>query len=88
MAFKRNPKKQGDRVVVRTADRLVATLRNSTDRKDFEQRLLVKCDEVGLPYPSYVPYGSGEMVIISCKSRDQAIFLIDFAEEVLDEMTD
>lgn len=76
------------RKVVRKADQLIVTLKDSSEQKGFEQRLREKIREVGLPMPSFVPYGEGVTMYISCKSRDQAIFVIDFAQEALDEMPD
>jgi len=88
MAKKQEPKEKSDRTVVRKADQIIATLRDSEDRKDFEQRLRAKCEEAGLRVPPLIPYGAGERVAIACKSRDQAIFVLDFAQEAIAEMPD
>ena len=86
MADKRKPTKESDRTVTRKGDQLVAVLRDDADRRDFEQRLRAKCEEAGMKVPPFVPYGAGERVAIACKSRDQAIFVLDFAEEAIAEM--
>ena len=82
----RKPAKEADRLVTRKGDQLVARLRDPADRKDFEQRLLAKCHEAGLAMPSLVPFGPGMEVAIACKSRDHAIFVLDFAQEAIAEM--
>ncbi|KPL09742.1 hypothetical protein AMJ85_06130 [candidate division BRC1 bacterium SM23_51] len=86
MARKRKQEKPADRSVVRKGDQVIAKLRNEFDRRDFERRLKAKCNEVGLPVPPLISHGTGETVTLVCKSRDQAIFLLDFAEEALAEM--
>jgi len=86
MAKEKKTQKDESRSVVRKKEQLVAVLRNSGDREDFERRLREKCDEAGLKVPPLIPYGAGERVAIACKSRDQAIFVLDFAEEAIAEM--
>jgi hypothetical protein len=88
MGKKQRPKESAHRRVVRKGDQLVATLLSEADRKDFEQRLRAKCKEVGLTVPPLISYGTGEQVALVCRSRDQAIFLQDFAEEAIAEMPD
>jgi len=82
----KKPPTEADRIVTRKGDQLVAKLRDPADRKDFEQRLLAKCQEAGLAMPSLVPFGPGVEVAIACKSRDHAIFVLDFAQEAIAEM--
>ncbi|MBM3333320.1 hypothetical protein FJY63_01540 [Candidatus Sumerlaeota bacterium] len=82
----KKPTKDADRCVTRKGDQLVAKLRDPADRKDFEQRLLTKCQDAGLALPSLVPFGPGMEVAIACKSRDHAIFVLDFAQEAIAEM--
>lgn len=77
---------EGERSVTRKGEQLVAVLLDENDRKDFEQRLRAKCEEARMKPPPLVPYGRGERVAIACKSRDQAIFVLDFAEEAIAEM--
>jgi len=85
MADKKDKQETG-RSVVRKGDQIIATLLDSSDREDFEERFRTKCVEAGMKIPPLVPFGSGEQVAIACKSRDQAIFVIDFAEEAVAEM--
>ncbi len=77
---------EGERSVVRKGEQLVAVLRDEEARKDFERRLRAKCEEARMKAPPLVPYGRGERVAIACKSRDQAFFVLDFAEEAIAEM--
>jgi hypothetical protein len=81
-------KKQSDRQVVRKSHQIIAKLRNSDDRREFERRLRTKCEEVSLSMPPSLAHGRGESVTLVCKNRDKAIFLLDFAEETLAEMPD
>jgi len=82
----KKPKKESDRHVSRKGDQLVAVLRDAADRKVFEELFREKCEEAGIKIPPLIPFGSGEQLAIACKSRDQAIFMLDFAEEALAEM--
>lgn len=88
MAGKQRPTRESDRTVTRKGEQLVAVLRDAADCDDFQKRLRAKCEEAGMKAPPMVPYGSGERLAIACKSRDQAIFVLDFAQEALDEMPD
>jgi hypothetical protein len=85
MATKK-PKQEKARSVTRKGEQLVAILRDAAEGTDFQRRLTAKCEEAGLKVPPMVPYGSGERVAIACKSRDQAIFVLDFAEETIADM--
>lgn len=88
MGKKGQSKEPADRRVVRKGDQLLATLRDADDRKDFEKRFRAIAEEAGLPVPPLIPRGKGEEVNVVCKSRDQAIFLQDFAEEAIADMPD
>jgi len=86
MGKEKKAKKDESRSVVRKKEQLVAILRNADDRMDFERRLRAKCEEAGMKVPPLIAYGAGDRVAIACKSRDQAIFVLDFAEEAIAEM--
>jgi len=86
MGKKQVPKREWDRRVVRKSDQLTATLRDSADGEDFCRRLRAKCEEAGMKAPPLISVGQGEQIAIACKSRDQAIFVLDFAQEAIDEM--
>ena len=88
MGKRKQSEAEGGRKVVRKADQLIVTLKDSSEQKVFETRLREMLQEVGLPAPSFLPYGEGRTMYVSCRSRDQAIFVYDFAHEVLDEMPD
>ena len=79
-------KEDTGRSVTRKGEQLVGVLRDDNDGKDFMQRVRAKCEEARMKAPPMIPYGKGERIAVACKSRDQAIFVFDFAEEAIAEM--
>jgi hypothetical protein len=87
MARKNSDEEKPTRGIVRKNDQLIVTLDGTEEHKQFEQLLRDKCAEVGLAQPQFIPYGSGQKVIVVCKNRDHAIFVLDYAEEALTELS-